>query len=95
MNQFQLEPRHFEILRAILKKYHLKVWVFGSRSKGQARPLSDIDLAVKDPISSRDLAQVRLDFEDSKLPMKVDLVVWSEIDPSFQKRIEPDLIEFN
>lgn len=94
MNRFQLEERHLRILKEIFGDYAEEAWIFGSRSRGTARPLSDIDVLFKRKIPSLALAKMRLDFEESKLPMKVDIVIWDDLDPLFQKNIQQDLLPF-
>jgi type I restriction enzyme S subunit len=92
MSVLQIENRHLEILKNILKKYDLDIYAFGSRAKKTARPLSDLDLLIKGSSDRRLIRQMQDDFEESNLPFKVDVVVWDEIDSSFQKRIEKDLV---
>jgi uncharacterized protein len=55
------------------------VKVYGSRATGRARPGSDLDLVVFGPASERDLTDLWLAFEESDLPIKVDVVVWNKI----------------
>lgn len=90
----QIETRHKQILDQILKKYPVTVFVFGSRVKGTARPLSDLDLCIKGPIEKSILGQMQEDFEESNLPFKVDIVLWDDVSESFQKHIEKDLFLF-
>ena len=56
------------------------VKVFGSRATGRARPASDLDLVVFPPAPRRDLIDLRFAFEDSDLPITVDVLAWDEID---------------
>jgi len=52
-----------------------KIWLFGSRAKGEATPHSDIDIAI-DMADARlqKLTLARFEIEESSLPYKVDLV---------------------
>ena len=50
------------------------VRVFGSRANGRARPGSDLDLAFYPPFSQRDLYDLMEEFEQSDLPITVDLI---------------------
>lgn len=43
----QISPQHKIIVMEILKKHDIEVFVFGSRAKHTARPLSDLDLCVR------------------------------------------------
>lgn len=66
-----------EDLREFLKKYlegkKVKVYLFGSRARGDFSSRSDIDLAfdIEDEIN---LSQIRYIIEESNLPYKVDIV---------------------
>ncbi len=95
MKIIQLEPKHLTIVKEILKKYEVNVFVFGSRAKNSAKTLSDLDLCLKDNYDKSTIRKLQDAFEDSDLPFKVDVVVWSDISASFQKHIEKDLIKFN
>lgn len=55
------------------------VKVYGSRATGRSRPGSDLDLVVFGAVSERDLTDLWLAFEESDLPIKVDVVAWNEI----------------
>ena len=46
--------------------------LFGSRAKGNFKPGSDIDLAVKGPVSKDTLSALLTAFEESLLPYFVD-----------------------
>lgn len=92
MKNIQLEDRHLAIVKEILNKFQINVYVFGSRVKNTAKPLSDLDLCLKDSYEKSTIRMLQEAFEESDLPFKVDIVVWSEISESFQKHIEKDLI---
>jgi uncharacterized protein len=90
----QLSTDQLAIVRAILAR-HLPdrdVMVFGSRARGDARPMSDLDLAVLGAeamdISVR--SAIEEAFCESDLPMKVDLLDWSMTAESFRRLIERD-----
>lgn len=95
MKNLQIKPEHLKIVTSILQENtKSKVFAFGSRTKGTARELSDLDLLIKDEITKVDLSKLREAFEESNLPFKVDLVVWADIEENFKKNIEKDLVEF-
>ena len=93
MKTIQLEPRHLKIVKDILASYPFKVFVFGSRSKGTAKSLSDLDLAILDNIDKSTYRKIMDEFEESNLPFKVDLIIWNKIDSNFQNHIKNDLVE--
>ena len=64
-------------------------WVYGSRTKWTARPQSDLDLVVFTTQEQRSqVGNLREAFEESNLPFRVDLFVWTDVPKSFRKQIE-------
>lgn len=94
MNTVQLEPRHLSIVKEILNNFKITVYVFGSRIKNTAKPFSDLDLCLKDNYDKSTVRKLQDAFEESDLPFKVDVVVWSELSENFKKHIAADLIKF-
>jgi predicted nucleotidyltransferase len=88
----RIEKRHLEIMMKILTAYVEKnqVWVFGSRSGGSPKPHSDVDLVIIDPplVSEKTLSSIKLELEDSDLPFRVDVSIWSQLSGHLQKSIE-------
>ena len=84
-----------EVLQ-ILQKYvpHLEVWAFGSRAKWTAKPYSDLDLALisSTPLSLEERAILVEAFDESSLPMRVDLVDWAGTRENFRKIIVRDKV---
>lgn len=67
-----------QIIRGIAGRIG-EVKVFGSRATGRARPSSDLDLVVYPPIAQRELYDLMDAFEESDLPIFVDVVPWDRI----------------
>ena len=67
----------------------LTVYAFGSRATGTARPYSDLDLALEgsEPIGSERLQALRDAFEESDLPIKVDVVDWRALPQGLREAI--------
>lgn len=65
------------------------VWVFGSRARGQAKPFSDLDLALmtEQPLAWDQLADLQEAFSTSDLPFRVDLVDWASAQAGFKSVI--------
>lgn len=84
---------HLAIVAAILRAHPpagARVWVFGSRARGRAKPFSDLDLAIDAGRALRldELAALGEAFSESDLPWKVDVVDWRTADPGFRARVE-------
>ena len=71
---FQLEERHQKIIQQILSKYPYHFYAYGSRVKGAARKLSDLDLCYYDNIPDAAVFQIEEKFKESDLPFFVELV---------------------
>jgi predicted nucleotidyltransferase len=94
MTSIQIEQRHFEIIQKILNQFAITAFVFGSRAKNTAKPLSDLDLCLKQTYDKTTLRKLHDAFEESDLPFKVDVVIWTELSEGFKKHIENDLVKF-
>jgi predicted nucleotidyltransferase len=88
----QIENRHLEILRSILSKYPYQFYAYGSRVKGTAGKLSDLDLCYREEIPWNVFSHIREDFENSNLPFRADLVSWELMGSDFQDLIKEDLV---
>lgn len=78
-----LSDRHLEIVRAVLAPYRDKIRhaaVFGSRATGRARPNSDLDLVLYGTLDPGDQAELWADFEESDLPITVDVLFYDQIE---------------
>lgn len=95
-----LEEKHLAIVRSILSNHldaAVKVLVFGSRVTGKHKPFSDLDLCLKghQTLSLETITALNDDFEDSDLPIRIDLVDWNSITPEFQKIISNQCEKLN
>ena len=88
----EIQADQWAIVSRILLKHvpQYPVWAFGSRVTGQAKPYSDLDLAIitDQPLSLDVVASLKSDFSDSDLPWKVDIVDWARTAESFRKVID-------
>lgn len=91
-----ITPEQWEIVAAILQKHisNKAIWIFGSRAKHQAKPYSDLDIAIigETPLSINLLAAMTEDFTESALPFKVDLVDWASVGAAFRGIIESEKV---
>ena len=86
-----LNPKHLETIQHILAVHtpEYEVRAFGSRVKWTAKDYSDLDLAVvgSKPLTLRQLRRLTEAFEESYLPIQVDVVDWQSISDGFRKVI--------
>ncbi|HEY8991741.1 MAG TPA: nucleotidyltransferase domain-containing protein [Luteolibacter sp.] len=90
-----LAPEHLATVKALLARHvpECAVSAFGSRVKGNAKPYSDLDLAITGTarLAPGRLAALREAFMESDLPMRVDVVDWHAISENFRRAIREDL----
>jgi predicted nucleotidyltransferase len=90
-------PEHeLTLVRSILNRYipGRIVWAFGSRATGSRmlKRFSDLDLAVEGELTWPERAGLAEAFDESLLPIKVDVVELGLVDADFRERIEKDFV---
>ena len=87
----QLAPAHLVMVQTILADHlpQARVLAFGSRAAGTPRKYSDLNLAViqQEPLTLRVISRLKTAFEDSDLPICVDLVDWNQADSEFKAMV--------
>jgi hypothetical protein len=73
-----------------------RIFLFGSRARGDARATSDIDVAVLPlaPLPRGTLASIRDALDECPVPFRVDLVDLSEASPALRERALAEGIEW-
>ena len=91
-----LNPHHLETVRRILAEHvpACEVRAFGSRATWTAKDYSDLDLAIvgAGPLHRGALGRLKDAFEDSDLPIRVDVLDWHAISESFRNAIAQDCV---
>ena len=91
-----LSPDHLSTVKAILAEHvpECEVRAFGSRATWTAKDYSDLDLALvgEEPLDWTTLGRLKEAFEESDLPMRVDVLDWRAISESFRNVIERDYV---
>ena len=86
-----LNPKYLKTIQYILAEYipDYEVRAFGSRVKWTAKDYSDLDLAVvgNKPLSFKQKGQLADAFEESNLPIRVDVLDWQSISEGFRQVI--------
>ena len=87
-----LNPNHLGTVKTILAEHvpECEVRAFGSRATWTAKDYSDLDLAIlgKGPLDWTTLGRLKEAFEESDLPMRVDVLDWHIISEGFREVIE-------
>ena len=90
-----LDPKYIDFIKeTILAEIpNVKIYIFGSRVQGNALEYSDVDIALKDKekISIESILKLRIKFENSTFPYKVDIVDLKNLKDEFRGIIEKDL----
>lgn len=83
-----------EIISGVVQAPY-EVFAYGSRTKGEARPYSDLDLLIKaeEKLPLKTLYQLKDQFEFSDLNFRVDIQDWFNISTEFLSQIEDSLIQ--
>lgn len=97
--KFGLSNEDFQLVLDLaispLKKHGARVWVFGSRAQGHHRQFSDLDIlySLSNELPPGYLAKIITDLEDSRLPIKIDLVRDTDLATSYVDNILRSRIE--
>lgn len=85
------------IINSILSAYKEKYdfYYYGSRVKGNFRPLSDLDIMIKGgkEAESSDINDLKDKFDKSNLSYIVNISDYHNLDKNFYKQIENDLVK--
>ena len=96
---FGLKTEQIATIKNILKK-HLtdqeRVYVFGSRVGKKYKVFSDLDLCIvsdKKNVHYNKILDIRTDYENSDLPIKIDIVFYNSCSAHFRKIIDSNKID--
>lgn len=76
----------------------ITVWVYGSRARGSARRYSDLDLMLDNNgtlIPGSVLGSLEEDFDESDLPIIVELHDMAATDEAFLERVRKDFLRLD
>ncbi|MFO1533700.1 MAG: nucleotidyltransferase family protein, partial [Thermoplasmatota archaeon] len=86
--------KHAAALRIAARRNKLtKIWLFGSRARGEGRPDSDVDILYRAPktVSLWEVSAFMADAMDI-LGVKVDLADIDHLRPEFRDRVLPEAV---
>ena len=97
MNLFGLKPEHIGFLNNTLRNYikdeNAKIYIFGSRAKGNFREYSDVDIAVDSTDFTPEIkSKLEIEFENSLFPYEVDIVDLNNIKENFKAVIQDSMV---
>lgn len=94
MTDILLSESEKRIVQNILKTHckHAKVFAFGSRVNGNAKPYSDLVIKADNALHLSDIACLKDEFCHSDLVFKVDICDWQSLDDDFKRSIENELV---
>lgn len=75
----------------------IDVYLFGSRARADAKPLSDADLALDNhghPVPVECMAQLRNQLEQSLVPFNVDIIDLATANPNLIQAVQEDGIKW-
>jgi len=87
-----LETEYLNQVRNLLREWvpNCEVWAFGSRVHQRGlKPFSDLDLVLltEQPLGEAYCGRIREAFDESDLPIRVDLADWSLLSESLRESI--------
>lgn len=91
--KFGLTPEELNYLEKNLiiplKSLDAKVWIFGSRARGDHRKFSDLDILVESarPETQTLISKIREVFEEGNFPYKVDIVYFKDLAKSYKSNV--------
>lgn len=91
-----LNLRDWKVVKRILNDCvpEYTVWAFGSRVTGTAKTFSDLDIVIlaENPLTLESLATITDAFNESDLPIRVDVVDWAATGTSFREIIRQNYV---
>lgn len=100
--RFGLEERHINFILEVLNKNiawnGASFYIFGSRTRGDFKEYSDIDIAIDfagKKAENSIIFKIKSDFENSTFPYEVDVVDLNSLDEKFYSVIKDDLYKIN
>jgi hypothetical protein len=73
----------------------VKIYLFGSRARGDAGKASDFDIWIDSEVEDEILAVIQDQLEESFVPFSVNFVISSDIKGEFGKQVKKDAIKWN
>ena len=94
MLKLDLDPSYFEEIKLILQRIAptAEIWAYGSRLSDKHHEGSDLDLVLRHPNQlnqvSPEVFLLREAFQDSNIPILIDIMDWATLPTRFRQEIE-------
>ena len=93
---FGISASDLDFIKNEIKKHsgsskNMELYIFGSRATGKYRAYSDIDLLLMATDYDEE-ALSRIDFSESDLPYKVDLVLFTELFEDYREKVLQEMV---
>lgn len=99
MGVLDLESRYVDFIKSTVRSElkNAEIFIFGSRVQGKSKPYSDVDIALKstEEIPFEKILMLKVKFEESTFPYKVDIVDLNTLDENFLNIIQSDLYKID
>lgn len=99
MSKFGLKEDDYNLLKKLvidpLSVLGCKIYIFGSRARGDNHPYSDVDILYDtqgDSVSLSQISMIKESIEESRFPVKVDLVSSDELALSYKQQVDKEKI---
>jgi predicted nucleotidyltransferase len=94
--RFGISQAHWDLISRIallpIRTAGGKVWVFGSRARGDYREFSDLDLLLEGFIGPALVSSIAEQLEESTLPFRVDLVQEQDLAETYREGVLKDRV---
>ena len=93
MNFTGIKPSDLSLLNSLvitpLKTAGAKIWIYGSRARGDYKPFSDVDILIEKETSliKATLSKVKEAIEESTLSLKIDFVFLDDLAKSYVENV--------
>ncbi|PWL73806.1 nucleotidyltransferase domain-containing protein [Candidatus Gastranaerophilales bacterium] len=90
-----ISEKEEKIIKNILAKYPYDFYAYGSRVKGDFTRASDLDILLMSDgeILQSDIEKIKNEFNESKVPYRVNISRRDKMEDYFFKLIEADLVK--
>lgn len=81
-----------KIIRKAFGRQRVTIVLYGSRARGNARPNSDYDIALKSvrPLPAEIISEIKFRLEESNIPFKVDIVDLAGVSDELKRSISKE-----